>query len=338
MSGRPRVVVRRGGVTLPTIRRTKRVTSSSRCSIRAATQEAVTLTARIISAAVLAAPNACGSPRQSTALIGRRSSTCARATARRRGRPRRRWSIASPRRRRSPSYAPSSAACSRAHNAIRSRFLGPGTTDPRAVKPDLKRGQSFKVGSSLPYYKRTSGAAVAQQKHDPTRSKPLVVLTWLRINIERMVSAGALETTQLSRLTEQIEGLVAAGGAIDKIDRMVLPLPYCQLLKIFQIFFVFTLPFVLAPQLGLWTPIVAAFTAIGFFGLDQVGVELEGPFGVDDNDFPLLTMGLAMCNDLDAMVRTVSRTRMEARLTSFASTESHQIQGAAAPPSGGPSR
>ena len=214
----------------------------------------------------------------------------------------------------------------------RDKVTIPGTGDdgPAPVKPDLKGGQSFKVGSSLPYHKRTSGAAVAQQTHDPTRSKPLVVLTWLRINIERMVSAGALETTQLSRLTEQIEGLVEAGGAIDKIDRMVLPLPYCQLLKIFQIFFVFTLPFVLAPQLGLWTPIVAAFTAIGFFGLDQVGVELEGPFGVDDNDFPLLTMGLAMCNDLDAMVRTVSRTRMEARLTSFASTESHQIQGAAA--------
>ena len=208
----------------------------------------------------------------------------------------------------------------------RNKVTIPGTGDDGPEKG----GQSFKVGSSLPYYKRTSGAAVAQQKHDPTRSKPLVVLTWLRINIERMVSAGALETTQLSRLTEQIEGLVEAGGAIDKIDRMVLPLPYCQLLKIFQIFFVFTLPFVLAPQLGLWTPIVAAFTAIGFFGLDQVGVELEGPFGVDDNDFPLLTMGLAMCNDLDAMVRTVSRTRMEARLTSFASTESHQIQGAAA--------
>ena len=214
----------------------------------------------------------------------------------------------------------------------RNKVTIPGTGEDGSapVKPDLKHGQSFRVGSSLPYYKRTSGAAVAERKHDPTRAKPLVVLTWLRINIERMVSAGALETTQLSRLTEQIEGLVEAGGAIDKIDQLVLPLPYCQLLKIFQIFFVFTLPFVLAPQLGLWTPIVAAFTAIGFFGLDQVGVELEGPFGVDDNDFPLLTMGLAMCNDLDAMVRTVSRTRMEARLTSFASTESHQIQGAAA--------
>ncbi len=180
----------------------------------------------------------------------------------------------------------------------RNKVTIPGTGEDGSapVKPDLKHGQSFRVGSSLPYYKRTSGAAVAARKHDPTRAKPLVVLTWLRINIERMVSAGALETTQLSRLTEQIEGLVEAGGAIDKIDQLVLPLPYCQLLKIFQIFFVFTLPFVLAPQLGLWTPIVAAFTAIGFFGLDQVGVELEGPFGVDDNDFPLLTMGLAMCN------------------------------------------
>ena len=77
-----------------------------------------------------------------------------------------------------------------------------------------------------------------------------------------------------------------------------------------------------------WLP--GPVAAVGDEGDDQVGVELEGPFGVDDNDFPLLTMGLAMCNDLDAMVRTVSRTRMEARLTSFASTESHQIQGAAA--------
>ena len=56
-----------------------------------------------------------------------------------------------------------------------------------------------------------------------------------------MVRLAPSRTTQLSRLTEQIEGLVVAGGAIDKIDKMVLLLPYCQLLKIFQIFR-FTLP------------------------------------------------------------------------------------------------
>ena len=33
-----------------------------------------------------------------------------------------------------------------------------------------------------------------------------------------------------------------------------------QLLKIFQIFFVFSLPFVLAPPLAIWTPVVSVFS------------------------------------------------------------------------------
>ena len=69
-------------------------------------------------------------------------------------------------------------------------------------------------------------------------------------------------------------------------------------------------------------PAIAAFTAVGFFGLDQVGVELEGPFGVDENDFPLLSMGHEMANDLDAMARTVSRSKMEARVQSYTLEES----------------
>ena len=73
----------------------------------------------------------------------------------------------------------------------------------------------------------------------------------------------------------------------------VLPMPYAQLLKIFSIFFVFTLPFVVAPHIGMWTPIFAFFS-----GLDQVGSELESPFGLDHNDFPMLQMGLLLCNDL----------------------------------------
>ena len=313
-SGRPRVEVRRGGVTLPELRR-------SASTIRRTKKSDIELAVLALECVRLIKLHYWTQIEHVRSTDGEEAWTAAAEMVNR------------------FATAPEVAELRAEFGGVqpgsqRNKVTIPGTGDDgpekKGAPASLKRGESFRVGSSLPYHKRTSGSAVAQQTHDPTRSKPLVVLTWLRINIERMVSAGALETTQLSRLTEQIEGLVEAGGAIDKIDRMVLPLPYCQLLKIFQIFFVFTLPFVLAPQLGLWTPIVAAFTAIGFFGLDQVGVELEGPFGVDDNDFPLLTMGLAMCNDLDAMVRTVSRTRMEARLTSFASTESHQIQGAAA--------
>ena len=174
------------------------------------------------------------------------------------------------------------------------------------------------------------GGGQHERTHDPTQAKPFVVLTWLRINIERMVKLQAVELTQLTVISQHISSLTDAAAGVHKIDRMVLPLPYCQLLKIFEIFFVFTLPFVLAHQIGHWTPVVACFTAVGFFGLDQVGVELEGPFGVDENDFALLDMGLGMCNDLDAMVRTVKRSRVEARVKSLSREERESIRKGAA--------
>lgn len=193
-------------------------------------------------------------------------------------------------------------------------------------------GQST-IAAAMPYFSRAGNVPVAEQagprKQDPTRSKALIVLTWLRVNIERMVKLHAIEKTQLPTISALVNDLVGGYSGIDKIDRTVLPLPYCQLLKMFELFFVFTLPFVLAPALAGWTPVVAAMTAIGFFGLDQVGIEMEGPFGVDHNDFPLLTMGHALCNDLDAMVRTVSRPRLEARLFQFTPEEEQQIKIAA---------
>ena len=104
-------------------------------------------------------------------------------------------------------------------------------------------------------------------------------------------------------------------------DKLVLPLPYAQLLKIFELFFVFTLPFVIASHTEVWTPIVSGFAAIGFFGIDAVGAELEGPFGVDDNDFALLSMGANLCNDLDAMVRTANSSRVKRRWGAFEGEE-----------------
>merc|ERR1712216_287235 len=66
-------------------------------------------------------------------------------------------------------------------------------------------------------------------------------------------------------------------------------------------------------HLGPWTPAVSFFAALGFFGLDQVAIQLEDPFGVDDNDFPLLLMGLGLCDDLDAILKSNGRRSMEAR-------------------------
>ena len=82
----------------------------------------------------------------------------------------------------------------------------------------------------------------------------------------------------------KIDDAIQAYLGMNKIDKLILPLPYSQLLKIFSLFFVFTVPFVLAPTVGILTPFVTLFLAMGYFGLDQVGAELERPYGKDHND------------------------------------------------------
>lgn len=210
----------------------------------------------------------------------------------------------------------------RNHVKVPGVLIGGNEDDPSRAAT-MTNATSFSSPTEKAWYKK-GGHTEKERKHDPTRAKPLLVLMWLRINIERMVKVRAMEERIV--ITEHLSALVAAYGGAHKIDATVLPLPYCQLLKVFEIFFVFTLPFVLAHQIGRWTPVVALFTAIGFFGLDQVGCELEGPFGVDQNDFPILSMGLSLCNDLDAMVRTVKRSRVEARVTSFSRDEVESIR------------
>lgn len=74
----------------------------------------------------------------------------------------------------------------------REKVLIPGSGDIEEGATDglEKRRSITKLLSS--YFKRGTSA----RTQDPTRSKPLVVLTWLRINIERMHRAKAIEQGQ----------------------------------------------------------------------------------------------------------------------------------------------
>ena len=65
----------------------------------------------------------------------------------------------------------------------------------------------------------------------------------------------------------------------------------------------FTLPFVIAKEVGWWNPPLMLLIALAFFGLDQVGAMLEQPFGVEAADISLLSIGAEVADDLDHMLR-----------------------------------
>jgi hypothetical protein len=49
----------------------------------------------------------------------------------------------------------------------------------------------------------------------------------------------------------------------------------------------FTLPFALIETFGWFTILDVLLVAYTFFGIEEIGVEIEGPFGNDANDLPL---------------------------------------------------
>jgi putative membrane protein len=66
-----------------------------------------------------------------------------------------------------------------------------------------------------------------------------------------------------------------------------LPFAYVVHLRRALLLYCYTLPFALVDPFG-WTTIIdSMLVSFVFFGVEEIGVEIEDPFGLDDNDLPL---------------------------------------------------
>lgn len=99
--------------------------------------------------------------------------------------------------------------------------------------------------------------------------------------------------------------------------------PYTQMLSVFMVLFVYTFPFPLAHIFfneeaefnGFFiTPFICALVAFAFFGMNAVGVEIENPFGDDDNDLPIKKMMKRIELDTGAMLELRSTSDQAAAM------------------------
>ncbi|MEI9813321.1 MAG: bestrophin family ion channel [Acidobacteriota bacterium] len=88
-------------------------------------------------------------------------------------------------------------------------------------------------------------------------------------------------------LDQNIQQLIDALGGCERIRKTPLPFAYIVHLRRALVIYCFTLPFALVDQFGWFTVLDTALVAYTFFGIEEIGVEIEGPFGHDENDLPL---------------------------------------------------
>ncbi|MGE3818756.1 MAG: bestrophin family protein [Isosphaeraceae bacterium] len=98
---------------------------------------------------------------------------------------------------------------------------------------------------------------------------------------------GVISDYLLTYLDQNVQLLIDYLGACERIKKTPLPFVYVIFLRRALIIYCFSLPFALVTFYGWLTIPVTLVAAFTFFGIEEIGVEIENPFGYDSNDLPL---------------------------------------------------
>ena len=127
------------------------------------------------------------------------------------------------------------------------------------------------------------------------------LLAMIAAELAQAMRAGRLDAILYAQLEERLHAMSSVQAGCERILTTPLPFAYTLLLHRCAWMFCVLLPFGLASSLGWATPVLSAVLAYAFFGLDQLGEEMEDPFGLEPNDLPL-----------DALVRTIEIDQLDA--------------------------
>lgn len=93
-------------------------------------------------------------------------------------------------------------------------------------------------------------------------------------------------------IDQNVHLLVDYLGACERINKTPLPYAYVVHLRRALVLYCFTLPFALVDLFDWkWAAVLdTLFLSYVYFGIEEIGVEIENPFGEDENDLPLEDM------------------------------------------------
>lgn len=104
---------------------------------------------------------------------------------------------------------------------------------------------------------------------------------------------------QQQMLDADVQALIDHLGGCERIDSTPLPYAYAVHLRRALVLYCLTLPFALVAAFGEWTAVASIAVSYILIGIEEIGTEIEGPFGRRHNDLPLDRI----CNRLEANLR-----------------------------------
>ena len=157
------------------------------------------------------------------------------------------------------------------------------------------RGQT-ELGPSVAHLPSEQVELVRRARHPG-----LAAATQLTLCLRQARDRGLITDIVYQVIDQNVQQLVDYQGGCERIHSTPLPYPYMVHLRRAIIVYCLTLPFALVHDYS-WNTVIAVFLiSFLFFGVEEIGVEIEDPFGEDLND---LSLDL-FCEKIDASLDVV---------------------------------
>lgn len=149
-----------------------------------------------------------------------------------------------------------------------------------AMKVHLRRESNYKELLGLLNDRQCK---VLQQAPNP----PLQIAFWIEAFLLQQQQQSRVDLYQLTTLNALLDNMVDALGACERILKTPMPLAYAIHLKQLLLIYCLLLPMQMVGELNFLTGPIVALVAFTLFGIEEIGIEIENPFGRDFNDLPL---------------------------------------------------
>jgi ion channel-forming bestrophin family protein len=112
-------------------------------------------------------------------------------------------------------------------------------------------------------------------------------LQLLQNKLSMITNEGSLDMIEYDNLTIKLDNLASIIGGCQRIVNTPIPLAYSIHIKQLILIYSLTVPFQFVGQLGWWTPLITFVICYALMGIEEIGLEIENPFGRDHNDLEL---------------------------------------------------
>lgn len=116
---------------------------------------------------------------------------------------------------------------------------------------------------------------------------PLELTLWLSDYLQKQFQSDRIDSNYFISMNDSINALIEGLTGCERILRTPLPLAYCVYLKRLILIYCIGLPFHLVMELDWLAAIAVGLVSFILLGVEQIGNEIENPFGHDANDLPI---------------------------------------------------